>query len=154
MEQQLEIYNTCTSKSYHTQAVSADAFESGFDDLYGGGRRGQSQYGQRILIKNFSFLSSFANYFNVDFRDYGDNYSGDSDGAETYKKDESLSKEIKKQLSLRKSSNNMDNELAEEDVRAKSSFVKSAEFTRRKVQGLTLKVCFRAKMFFELFRYL
>ncbi|XP_065200983.1 ATP-dependent DNA helicase Q5-like [Planococcus citri] len=109
---QLNLFNENSSQPYRTTAVSSETYESGFDDLYGGGRRGQS-------------------------RDY-DDHSDDGDSSTTHKKDKALEKEINRQFLMRKS-NPRENALIEEEILAKSSIVKAAESTRRKIDGLSLK---------------
>lgn len=70
--------------------------------------------------------------------------SDDEAGPSGHKKDEQLEKEIQKQLKLRrkaaKSNRDSDDERAEEEINAKSSFIRAASSTRLKVRGLTLKV--------------
>lgn len=70
----------------------------------------------------------------------------DEDGQADHKKDEELAKEIQKQLKLRrkisKLSRDSDDERAEEEINAKTSFIRAASSTRLKVRGLTLKVIF------------
>lgn len=74
----------------------------------------------------------------VDSREYEQTFSDDG-GSDSYKKDEALNKEIKKQFSIRNASSK-EKDLIDEEMRARSSIAKAAECTRRKVEGLTLKV--------------
>lgn len=98
------------------------------------------------MINSIIFSPSYRPFFLTSFaicreKYHNDDDSGDDSGGP--KKNVELEKEIHKQFQMRKKpARAVDSEKAEEEINAKSSFIKAAASTRCKVKGLTLKVTF------------
>lgn len=114
IEDGLQTFLCGGNKTTRTFAVTQAHYDAGYDDLYGGGRRGQS-------------------------RDY-ESYSNDGESSrEENNKNTQLAEEIKKQFSLRRASDSEKERSGTDfEEEAKHARVRAAASTKIKVSGLTI----------------